>query len=161
MPGVYRFSPSWSAGLRYGEAESYNGHAHGDHMHFTAMNDKEAGDAMVAWDSSHFGTVERSYSRQENQSKETDNVFTLQHVMTSGAQEAWCVSEITPNNGNWCCCCILSIMVISPAMALNIFVCEPEWQALIHSHAPEANIYSATTAMQDPHYVQARPSRSR
>ncbi|WP_215406680.1 metal ABC transporter solute-binding protein, Zn/Mn family [Vibrio gigantis] len=51
-----------------------------------------------------------------------------------------------------------SIMVSSPAMALNIFVCEPEWQALIQSHAPEANIYSATTAMQDPHYVQARPS---
>lgn len=51
-----------------------------------------------------------------------------------------------------------SIMVSSPAMALNIFVCEPEWKALIHSHAPDANIYSATTAKQDPHYVQARPS---
>ena len=46
----------------------------------------------------------------------------------------------------------------SPAMALNIFVCEPEWQALLAAHAPEATIYSATTAMQDPHYVQARPS---
>ncbi|WP_454441007.1 hypothetical protein [Vibrio bathopelagicus] len=87
VSGVYRFSPSWSAGLRYGEAESYNGHAHGDHMHFTAMNDKEA-DAMVAWDSSHFGTVRAQYSRVENQSKETDNVFTLQYVMTFGAHGA-------------------------------------------------------------------------
>ena len=43
-------------------------------------------------------------------------------------------------------------------MALNIFVCEPEWQALIAAHAPDANIYSATTMMQDPHFVQARPS---
>ncbi|HAS26310.1 zinc ABC transporter substrate-binding protein [Vibrio splendidus] len=51
-----------------------------------------------------------------------------------------------------------SIMASSSAMALNIFVCEPEWQALVHSHAPDANIYSATTAKQDPHYVQARPS---
>jgi len=46
----------------------------------------------------------------------------------------------------------------SPAMALNIFVCEPEWKALLAEHAPSASIYSATTAMQDPHYVQARPS---
>ncbi|NOJ02378.1 zinc ABC transporter substrate-binding protein [Vibrio splendidus] len=51
-----------------------------------------------------------------------------------------------------------SIVVSSPAMALNIFVCEPEWKVLIHNHAPDANIYSATTAKQDPHYVQARPS---
>ncbi|MDX2319153.1 MAG: zinc ABC transporter substrate-binding protein [Moritella sp.] len=49
-------------------------------------------------------------------------------------------------------------ILTSPAMALNIFVCEPEWQALLAAHAPEATIYSATTAMQDPHYVQARPS---
>ncbi|PMG18407.1 hypothetical protein BCU95_23730 [Vibrio splendidus] len=87
VSGVYRFSPNWSAGLRYGEAESYDGHAHGDHMHFTAMNDKEA-DAMIAWDSSHFGTVRAQYSRVENQSKETDNVFTLQYVMTFGAHGA-------------------------------------------------------------------------
>ncbi|WP_299143270.1 hypothetical protein [uncultured Vibrio sp.] len=85
--GVYRFSPSWSAGLRYGEAESYDGHAHGDYMHFTAMNDKEA-DVMVAWDSSHFGTVRAQYSRLENQNKETDDVFTLQYVMTFGAHGA-------------------------------------------------------------------------
>lgn len=43
-------------------------------------------------------------------------------------------------------------------MALNIFVCEPEWKALVAAHAPDADIFSATTAMQDPHYVQARPS---
>nr|WP_202603160.1 hypothetical protein [Vibrio toranzoniae] len=87
VSGVYRFNPSWSAGLRYGEAESYDGHAHGDHMHFTAMNDKEA-DVMLAWDSSHFGTVRAQYSRVENKSKETDDVFTLQYVMTFGAHGA-------------------------------------------------------------------------
>ena len=89
VSGVYRFSPSWSAGLRYGETESYDGHTH-DHapeVHFTAMNDKEV-DAMIAWDSSHFGTVRAQYSRVENQSKETDNVFTLQYVMTFGAHGA-------------------------------------------------------------------------
>ncbi|GAA5215553.1 metal ABC transporter solute-binding protein, Zn/Mn family [Corallincola platygyrae] len=51
------------------------------------------------------------------------------------------------------------ICVLSPqAMALNIFACEPEWAALAGELAPEAEIYSATTAYQDPHMVQARPS---
>ena len=60
--------------------------------------------------------------------------------------------------------CSLAIMaanaaiISAPAAALNIFVCEPEWKAFLQSHAPEATIYSATTAKQDPHYVQARPS---
>ena len=87
VAGVYRFNPSWSAGLRYGEAESYDGHAHGDHMHFTALKDKEM-DAMIAWDSSHFGTIRAQYSRIDNQDSETDNVFTLQYVMTFGAHGA-------------------------------------------------------------------------
>ncbi len=40
----------------------------------------------------------------------------------------------------------------------NIFACEPEYAALAKELAPDARIYSATTAMQDPHLVQARPS---
>lgn len=45
-----------------------------------------------------------------------------------------------------------------PAQALTIFACEPEWASLAKELAPKAKIYSATTAYQDPHYVQARPS---
>jgi zinc/manganese transport system substrate-binding protein len=45
-----------------------------------------------------------------------------------------------------------------PTQALNIFACEPEWAALAKELAPDADIYSATTAYQDPHMVQARPS---
>lgn len=41
---------------------------------------------------------------------------------------------------------------------LNVFACEPEYAALAKELAPTANIYSATTALQDPHQVQARPS---
>ena len=40
----------------------------------------------------------------------------------------------------------------------NIFTCEPEYAALAKELAPDARIYLATTAMQDPHQVQARPS---
>lgn len=42
--------------------------------------------------------------------------------------------------------------------SLSIFTCQPDWASLAQYHAPDAKIYSATTAFQDPHYVQARPS---
>ena len=43
--------------------------------------------------------------------------------------------------------------------ALNVFACEPEWAALTQQLAGEqAHIYTATTALQDPHRVEARPS---
>ena len=43
--------------------------------------------------------------------------------------------------------------------ALNIFSCEPEWAALTKELAADkADIYSATTALQDPHHIEARPS---
>ena len=41
---------------------------------------------------------------------------------------------------------------------LTIFACEPEYAALAKELAPGASIYAATTALQDPHQVQARPS---
>ena len=43
--------------------------------------------------------------------------------------------------------------------ALNVFACEPEWAALAKGLGGERlEIYSATTARQDPHHIQARPS---
>jgi zinc/manganese transport system substrate-binding protein len=47
-----------------------------------------------------------------------------------------------------------------PALAaLNIFACEPEWGALAKELAGErSNVYVATTALQDPHRIEARPS---
>lgn len=43
--------------------------------------------------------------------------------------------------------------------ALNVFACEPEWGALATELGGEAvKVYSATTAMQDPHRIEARPS---
>lgn len=42
--------------------------------------------------------------------------------------------------------------------SLSVFTCQPDWAALVKQHAPNAEVYSATTAMQDPHYIQARPS---
>jgi zinc/manganese transport system substrate-binding protein len=43
--------------------------------------------------------------------------------------------------------------------ALKVFVCEPEWGALVQEiTGDKASVYSATTAMQDPHHIEARPS---
>ncbi len=45
------------------------------------------------------------------------------------------------------------------AAALRVFACEPEWAELaIEIGGDLVETHSATTAMQDPHYVQARPS---
>mgnify|MGYP005839986233 CR=1 FL=1 len=52
------------------------------------------------------------------------------------------------------------VAAAGPARAeLNVFACEPEWGALATELAGDlADIAVATTAQQDPHYIQARPS---
>lgn len=43
--------------------------------------------------------------------------------------------------------------------ALNVFACEPEWGALIKElGGDQVKVYTATTALQDPHHIEARPS---
>ncbi|MBA3478657.1 MAG: zinc ABC transporter substrate-binding protein, partial [Lautropia sp.] len=48
----------------------------------------------------------------------------------------------------------------SPAFAvINVLTCEPEWAALVKEIAGDrARIFSATTAKQDPHRIEARPA---
>ena len=42
---------------------------------------------------------------------------------------------------------------------INVFACEPEWQALVGElGGSKVTSFSATTGLQDPHQVQARPS---
>src|SRR5436190_24384649 len=43
--------------------------------------------------------------------------------------------------------------------ALNVFACTPEWGSLAKElGGDKANIYVASTALQDPHRIEARPS---
>ena len=43
--------------------------------------------------------------------------------------------------------------------ALNVFACEPEWGALASEiGGDKVSVFTATTAKQDPHQVQARPA---
>lgn len=53
----------------------------------------------------------------------------------------------------------LAATLATPAHALQVFACEPEWAALTRELAGDkATVYTATTALQDPHQIQARPS---
>ena len=56
----------------------------------------------------------------------------------------------------------LSLLCMMPAVAIaevRIFACEAEWAALADEiGGPLVETFSATTALQDPHYIQARPS---
>lgn len=48
---------------------------------------------------------------------------------------------------------------VSVHAAINIFACEPEWAALSKElGGDKVSVYQATTALQDPHRIEARPS---
>ena len=42
--------------------------------------------------------------------------------------------------------------------APRVFACEPEWAALVLELMPQAQVHTATTALQDPHHIEARPA---
>ena len=53
---------------------------------------------------------------------------------------------------------VLLLVTIPAHAALQVFACEPEWAALTNEIAADkATVYSATTAHQDVHRIQARP----
>jgi len=55
---------------------------------------------------------------------------------------------------------LLAGLVSQPATAaLKVLACEPEWAALVQELAGDkVTVTSATTALQDPHHIEARPS---
>ena len=57
--------------------------------------------------------------------------------------------------------CVLAALAVSLPVqaALNVFACEPEWAALTREIAGDkVSVFSATTALQDAHHIEARPS---
>ena len=54
------------------------------------------------------------------------------------------------------------LFVLAPASSfakVNLFACEPEWAALAEEiGGNKVEAFSATSAVQDPHYIRARPS---
>ena len=55
---------------------------------------------------------------------------------------------------------LLAVGLATPAAAaLQVFACEPEWAALSSEiGGDKVSVYAATTGVQDPHQIQARPS---
>ncbi|MBR1373852.1 zinc ABC transporter substrate-binding protein, partial [bacterium] len=54
---------------------------------------------------------------------------------------------------------MIAMLVTPNSFALNVFTCEPEWKSLTEEITKnKADVYSATNASQDVHYIQAKPS---
>jgi zinc/manganese transport system substrate-binding protein len=54
---------------------------------------------------------------------------------------------------------VLSALAAPALAALNVFACEPEWAALASELGGDrVSVYAATTALQDAHHIEARPS---
>ncbi len=89
LSGVYQFSPSWSAGLRYGELSAGLMEEQDDQVHYHEAKIKES-EAMIAWHASHFSQVRLQYTHQEvtEFGDFDDQVITLQYIMTLGAHGA-------------------------------------------------------------------------
>ena len=52
-----------------------------------------------------------------------------------------------------------SVVAVPATAALNVFACEPEWGALAQElGGDKVSVYTATTALQDAHRIEARPS---
>jgi zinc/manganese transport system substrate-binding protein len=52
-----------------------------------------------------------------------------------------------------------AVFSLPAAAALNVFACEPEWASLAQElGGDKVSVVSATTALQDPHRIEARPS---
>ena len=63
-----------------------------------------------------------------------------------------------PNRLAWVFGWLLAFASVPASARLNVFACEPEWASLVSALLPDATITTATTAWQDPHYIEARPS---
>jgi zinc/manganese transport system substrate-binding protein len=54
---------------------------------------------------------------------------------------------------------LLALLALPVQAALHVLACEPEWAALAQElGGDKVSVYSATTARQDPHRIEARPS---
>ncbi len=53
---------------------------------------------------------------------------------------------------------LLGLASLPAQASLTVFACEPEWADLASILVPEARMTVATSAYQDPHYIEARPS---
>jgi len=54
---------------------------------------------------------------------------------------------------------LLGLLSTTVQAKLNILACEPEWASLSQElGGDKISVHSATTGLQDPHYIQARPS---
>ncbi|CCN35368.1 putative Porin [Vibrio nigripulchritudo SO65] len=87
---AYQFSPNWTISGRYGEVDAVTGqvHWHVDHHHGElTKSDIQETDIALDWHGSHFGRVRAQVTREQLTSK-SQNIFTIQYIMSFGAHPA-------------------------------------------------------------------------
>src|SRR5215831_7467606 len=53
----------------------------------------------------------------------------------------------------------VTLLTVPAHAALRVLACEPEWGALVQElGGPQVDVSVATSALQDPHQIQAKPS---
>lgn len=89
VQGVYQFSPSWRAGLRYDRLSSgsLNLGSNPGAVDRISYNPERAS-AMVDYSWSEFSRVRLQYARDQSMSGMTDNQVTLQYIMSLGSHGA-------------------------------------------------------------------------
>jgi len=84
LSGAYQFTPTWSAGLRYGELDAVD-------LEQEQLQKLKETELSLAWHHSHFSTVRLQYTHQQGTNFDAisnDNILTLQYVMSLGAHGA-------------------------------------------------------------------------
>jgi zinc/manganese transport system substrate-binding protein len=82
-----------------------------------------------------------------------------EHPMRTPKQTPDCPNRAGRNLVAWLLGAALCIALPSARAALNVLACEPEWASLTQElGGDKVKVSSATTALQDPHRVEARPS---
>ena len=158
---MYRFNRTWDVGYRY---DRLWGDAN---VPFATAFDPDRHSVELTWRNSEFSLFRLQLSHDQPNAGDTDNVVTAavpdQPRRPRRAQVLTSLLRSTSHEDS-----IADSRSFAPRAArsrcppqakLKVFACEPEWGALAQElGGDKVDVYVATTALQDPHHVEAKPS---
>ncbi len=157
---IYQWQPRWRAGLRIdGLALDDPGKQFAGTELDTLGSDPIRYSLMMDYSNSEFSRIRLQFNRDES-GPQDDNQVILQYIMSIGAHGA---HEFQGNSMKLKYVLGLGLVVTlqmagSARASVDVFACEPEWAALAEElGGNNVETSSATNALQDPHYIQARP----
>ena len=175
--GVWQFMPRWRVGyrydrLRYGTVDNgiVSERPGPDRRRFPAAREPQPDRAtplMLDWSPTEFSRFRLQLARDKSRlGAHRQPGLPAVHPQPGRARRAQVLRPANDMETNMNRMLMFVVVIAAgswrrrrPLAALNIFACEPEWGALAKELAGDkASIYVATTALQDPHRIEARPS---